>query len=266
MRFRGIIAERTDAIKQELEQVRAARHGSADAAEREGLEDRFQELDGRYRKASKACWTRSCPRRSPRCAKPAAGWWARTVIGHGPRPDLGHGAVRRAADRRHRAAPGADRRDGDRRRQDAGRHAAALPERARRPRRAPRHRQRLPRPPRLEWMGQIFKCLGLTVGCIDDTEPVDAGAPRRLRLPTSPTARTTSSASTTCATTWCSRWSIACSASTYYAIVDEVDSVLIDEARTPLIISGPVGARAATTATPQFNRRWSSWCASRPAS
>src|SRR5258706_11256819 len=26
----------------------------------------------------------------------------------------------------------------------------------------------------------------------------------------------------------------------YYAIVDEVDSVLIDEARTPLIISGPV--------------------------
>ena len=26
----------------------------------------------------------------------------------------------------------------------------------------------------------------------------------------------------------------------FYAIVDEVDSVLIDEARTPLIISGPV--------------------------
>ena len=30
VRFRGIIAERTDAIKQELEEVRAARHGSAD--------------------------------------------------------------------------------------------------------------------------------------------------------------------------------------------------------------------------------------------
>src|SRR5688572_27925969 len=26
-----------------------------------------------------------------------------------------------------------------------------------------------------------------------------------------------------------------------YAIIDEVDSILIDEARTPLIISGPVG-------------------------
>ena len=30
----------------------------------------------------------------------------------------------------------------------------------------------------------------------------------------------------------------ACSAATHYAIVDEVDSILIDEARTPLIISG----------------------------
>ncbi len=26
----------------------------------------------------------------------------------------------------------------------------------------------------------------------------------------------------------------------YFAIIDEVDSILIDEARTPLIISGPV--------------------------
>src|SRR5262245_5803613 len=30
----------------------------------------------------------------------------------------------------------------------------------------------------------------------------------------------------------------------YYAIVDEVDSILIDEARTPLIISGPIEDRA----------------------
>ena len=29
-----------------------------------------------------------------------------------------------------------------------------------------------------------------------------------------------------------------CSAGTHFAIVDEVDSILIDEARTPLIISG----------------------------
>ena len=30
---------------------------------------------------------------------------------------------------------------------------------------------------------------------------------------------------------------------THFAIVDEVDSILIDEARTPLIISGPVEDR-----------------------
>ena len=32
-----------------------------------------------------------------------------------------------------------------------------------------------------------------------------------------------------------------CSVNLYYAIVDEVDSILIDEARTPLIISGASG-------------------------
>ena len=37
----------------------------------------------------------------------------------------------------------------------------------------------------------------------------------------------------------------------YYAIVDEVDSILIDEARTPLIISGPAeGSTASTTDRP----------------
>ena len=35
----------------------------------------------------------------------------------------------------------------------------------------------------------------------------------------------------------------------YFAIVDEVDSILIDEARTPLIISGP-----ATVSTHQFDK------------
>ena len=33
-----------------------------------------------------------------------------------------------------------------------------------------------------------------------------------------------------------------------YAIVDEVDNILIDEARTPLIISGPAENRCPNTA------------------
>ncbi len=61
---------------------------------------------------------------------------------------------------------------------------------------------------------------------------------RRRTRPTSRTAPTTNSASITCATTWCSRLSQRVQRGLTYAIVDEVDSILIDEARTPLIISG----------------------------
>ena len=39
----------------------------------------------------------------------------------------------------------------------------------------------------------------------------------------------------------------------FYAIIDEVDSILIDEARTPLIISGPVGNEDRHASTPSYN-------------
>ncbi len=43
-----------------------------------------------------------------------------------------------------------------------------------------------------------------------------------------------------CATTlWRNRQDDQCQRGYYFAIIDEVDSILIDEARTPLIISGP---------------------------
>ena len=67
---------------------------------------------------------------------------------------------------------------------------------------------------------------------------------------TSPTGRTASSVSIICATTaWPRRASSRSSAAINYAIVDEVDSILIDEARTPLIISGP-----ATVSTHQYDK------------
>src|SRR5919199_5525351 len=91
-----------------------------------------------------------------------------------------------------------------------------------------------------QWMGHLYTFLGLTVGCIDDTEP---GTPERR-------------AAYLCDITYGTnnefgfdylRDNMVASLDQrvqrghYYAIVDEVDSVLIDEARTPLIISGPVG-------------------------
>jgi preprotein translocase subunit SecA len=90
-----------------------------------------------------------------------------------------------------------------------------------------------------EWMGRIFSFLGLTVGCLDLTEP---GTPERrdaylcditygtnnefgfdyLRdnMASSPGQLTQRELN--------------------YALIDEVDNILVDEARTPLIISGPV--------------------------
>ena len=106
---------------------------------------------------------------------------------------------RRPVDRRHGAARGLDRRDAHRRRQDAGRDAGRLSQCARRPGRARRHRQRLPRPPRLRVDGA-----DLQVPRHDRRRhrprPRRRAAPRRPTPPTSPTAPTTSSASTICAT------------------------------------------------------------------
>jgi preprotein translocase subunit SecA len=91
-----------------------------------------------------------------------------------------------------------------------------------------------------QWMGHLYRYLGLTVGCIDDTEP---GSPDRR-------------AAYLCDITYGTnnefgfdylRDNMVVSTEQrvqrqhIFAIVDEVDSVLVDEARTPLIISGPVG-------------------------
>ncbi len=90
------------------------------------------------------------------------------------------------------------------------------------------------------WMGHVYKYLGLTVDCIDDSE---AGTQERR-------------AAYECDITYGTNNEFGfdylrdnmvqsleqrVQRNHVYAIVDEVDSVLIDEARTPLIISGPVG-------------------------
>jgi len=91
-----------------------------------------------------------------------------------------------------------------------------------------------------QWMGHLFGYLGLTVGCIDDTEP---GTPaRRAAYENDITYGTNNEFGFDYL-----RDNMVVSVEQkvqrphWYAITDEVDSVLIDEARTPLIISGPVG-------------------------
>jgi preprotein translocase subunit SecA len=93
-----------------------------------------------------------------------------------------------------------------------------------------------------EWMGRVYKFLGLSVGVIvhelDDDE-------RRAQYACDVTYGTNNELGFDYL-----RDNMKMSAPEmvqrghYYSIVDEVDSILIDEARTPLIISGPVEDRA----------------------
>src|SRR5687767_8789681 len=91
-----------------------------------------------------------------------------------------------------------------------------------------------------QWMGHVYKWLGLTVGCIDDTEP--GTAERRAGYLCDITYGTNNEFGFDYLR---DNMVVALDQRVqrghHFAIVDEVDSVLIDEARTPLIISGPVG-------------------------
>ncbi len=90
-----------------------------------------------------------------------------------------------------------------------------------------------------EWMGHLYKFLGLTVGCIQNSM---SPAERREAYSCNITYGTASEfgfdylRDNGMATSRENQ----VQADHYFCIVDEIDSILIDEARTPLIISGPV--------------------------
>ena len=99
-----------------------------------------------------------------------------------------------------------------------------------------------------EWMGQLYNFLGLSVGIIQNDQPPPV---RRQQYLCDITYGTNSelgfdylrdNGMATSLDQQVQRGH-------FFAIVDEVDSILIDEARTPLIISGP-----ATVSTHQFDR------------
>ena len=89
-----------------------------------------------------------------------------------------------------------------------------------------------------EWMGEVYKFLGLTVGIIQHDQPPPI---RRAQYECDISYGTNAefgfdylrdNGMATNVETQVQRGH-------FYAIVDEVDSILVDEARTPLIISGP---------------------------
>src|SRR5213075_401863 len=99
-----------------------------------------------------------------------------------------------------------------------------------------------------EWMGQLYNFLGLTIGCIQHDQEPDV---RREQYAMDITYGTNSefgfdylrdNGMATSKEQQVQR-------GYHFAIVDEVDSILIDEARTPLIISGP-----STVSTHQYDK------------
>ena len=102
-----------------------------------------------------------------------------------------------------------------------------------------------------EWMGAVYRFLGLTVGCIlHDQSPAERRAQYACDITYGTNAefgfdylRDNGMAS---------RAEEQVQRGHYFAIVDEVDSILIDEARTPLIISGPSVVGADNDQYPKF--------------
>ena len=239
-RFRERLAARVGALKAELEEVRQAKHGCADPVERDELERRFQNLEGRYKKELAAtldellpeafATVREASRRLLGTAVQVTGRelvWdmvpydvqliGGVVLHQGKIAEMatGEGKTLVATLPLYLNAL-------------AGRGAHLVTVNNYLARRDS------------QWMGHVFRYLGLDVACLDDTEP------------SSPERRAAYFADITYGTNNEFGFDYLRDNMVFsvdqrvqrehaYAIIDEVDSILIDEARTPLIISGPVG-------------------------
>jgi preprotein translocase subunit SecA len=239
-RFRARIAERTGAVREELEAVRAAKHACADPAEREALEARFGDLELRWKRELAATLDDLLPEAYATVREACRRLMGTTVsvTGHDQTWDMVPydvqliGGVVLHQGRIAEMATG-----------EGKTLVATLPlylnALAGRGAHLVTVNNYLARRDS-QWMGHVFKYLGLTVGCLDDTEP------------SSPERRAAYQADITYGTNNEFGFDYLRDNMVFsleqrvqrehaYAIIDEVDSILIDEARTPLIISGPVG-------------------------
>ena len=89
-----------------------------------------------------------------------------------------------------------------------------------------------------EWMGPIFQFHGMSVDCIDNHQP-NSNERRKAYLADITYGTNNEFGFDYLRDNMAKRPEDLVQRKLHYAIVDEVDSVLIDDARTPLIISGP---------------------------
>jgi preprotein translocase subunit SecA len=239
-RFRARIAERTGALRTELESVRAQKHACADPVEREALETRYADLEARWKRELAAVLDDLLPEAYATVREACRRLLGTTVMvtGHALPWDMVPydvqliGGVVLHQGRIAEMATG-----------EGKTLVATLPlylnALAGRGAHLVTVNNYLARRDS-QWMGHVYQYLGLTVGCLDDTEP------------SSPERRAAYQADITYGTNNEFGFDYLRDNMVFsleqrvqrehaYAIIDEVDSILIDEARTPLIISGPVG-------------------------
>jgi len=239
-RFRERLAERTGDLKAELDEVRGAKHGCADPVQRDELEGRFQDLEKRYKKELAAGLDELLPEAFATVREACRRLLGTTVQVTGrelvwdmvPYDVQLIGGVVLHQGKIAEMATG-----------EGKTLVATLPlylnALAGRGAHLVTVNNYLARRDS-QWMGHVFKFLGLNVACLDDTEP------------SSPERRAAYLAEITYGTNNEFGFDYLRDNMVFsldqrvqrehaYAIIDEVDSILIDEARTPLIISGPVG-------------------------
>jgi preprotein translocase subunit SecA len=239
-KFREQIAARTGPLRTELEEVRAAKHGCADPAERDQLEQRFHELEMRWKKELAATLDDLLPEAFATVREACRRLAGTTVnvIGHELVWDMVPYDVQLIGGLVLHQGRIAEMATGEGKtlvatlplylNALAGRGAHLVTVNNYLARRDS------------QWMGHVFRYLGLTVGCLDDTEP--STLERRAAYMADITYGTNNEFGFDYL-----RDNMVFSLDQRvqrdhaFAIIDEVDSILIDEARTPLIISGPVG-------------------------
>ncbi|MEO8295564.1 MAG: preprotein translocase subunit SecA [Gemmatimonadota bacterium] len=251
-RFRGILAERTAAAKKQLDDVRAAKHSCPDPEERDRLEAQYQELDGKYKKELSVVLDELLPEAfaTVREACRRLVGTAVMVTGHELTWDMVPYDVQLIGGIVLHRGRIAEMATGEGKTLVAtlplylnaltgrGSHLVTVNNYL-----ARRDSQ---------WMGHVYRYLGLNVACLDDTQP--SSLERREAYFADITYGTNNEFGFDYL-----RDNMVFSLDHRvqrehaFAIIDEVDSILIDEARTPLIISGPVG-HAENDKYAQFNR------------
>jgi len=252
-RFRDRIRENTGAVRQQLDDVRTRKHGCEDPVERERLEEEFHQLERAYKKAVAAALEEILPEAFATVREACRRLLGTTVMVTGrelswdmvPYDVQLLGGIVLHKGRIAEMATG-----------EGKTLVATLPLYLNALAGHGAHlvtvNNYLARRDS-QWMGHVYAYLGLTVGCIDDTEP------------STPARRAGYLADITYGTNnefgfdylrdnMVFTLDQRVQREHFFAIVDEVDSILVDEARTPLIISGPVG-HAEDDKYAQFDRQ-----------